>query len=176
MSYGILKAPKNLVINLQPSPKQYELWKLLQPDFCPHCGDQIEQVLIGYDAKGNAQYKPQCNKCGNQDLPQLILRDRTAGGGKTGLLDNKILTPLEYRELKNIKVGDIITYPTTGETQKVIYLYPIGTFDFYRVKFMYGTFLDYSEGHLRQVHHSRKHKTKKSQKYNYLFHRSSGII
>lgn len=76
MSYGILKAPKNLVINLQPSPKQYELWKLLQPDFCPHCGGQIEQVLIGYDAKGNAQYKPQCNVCHSQDLPQLIL-----GGG-----------------------------------------------------------------------------------------------
>lgn len=55
MAYGVLKAPKNLVINLQPSPKQYELWKLLQPDYCPHCGGQIEQVLIGYDAKGNAQ-------------------------------------------------------------------------------------------------------------------------
>jgi len=50
MAYGVLKAPKNLVINLQPSPKQYELWKLLQPDYCPHCGGQIEQVLIGYDA------------------------------------------------------------------------------------------------------------------------------
>ena len=85
MSYGILKAPKNLVINLQPSPKQYELWKLLQPDFCPHCGGQIEQVLIGYDAKGNAQYKPQCNVCHSQDLPQLILGGGAAGGGKSYL-------------------------------------------------------------------------------------------
>ena len=85
MSYGILKAPKNLVINLQPSPKQYELWKLLQPDFCPHCGGQIEQVLIGYDAKGYAQYKPQCNVCHSQDLPQLILGGGAAGGGKSYL-------------------------------------------------------------------------------------------
>ena len=85
MSYGILKAPKNLVINLQPSPKQYELWKLLQPDFCPHCGGQIEQVLISYDAKGNAQYKPQCNVCHSQDLPQLILGGGAAGGGKSYL-------------------------------------------------------------------------------------------
>ena len=85
MAYGVLKAPKNLVINLQPSPKQYELWKLLQPDYCPHCGGQIEQVLIGYDAKGNAQYKPQCNKCQSQDLPQLILGGGAAGGGKSYL-------------------------------------------------------------------------------------------
>lgn len=85
MSYGILKAPKNLVINLQPSPKQYELWKLLQPDYCPYCGGQIEQVLIGYDTKGNPQYKPQCNKCNSQDLPQLILGGGAAGGGKSYL-------------------------------------------------------------------------------------------
>lgn len=85
MSYGILKAPKNLVINLQPSPKQYELWKLLQPDYCPHCGGQIEQVLIGHDAKGNPQYKPQCNTCHSQDLPQLILGGGAAGGGKSYL-------------------------------------------------------------------------------------------
>lgn len=77
--YGALKAPKNLVINFQPSPRQYELWKLLQPDFCPHCGGHIEQKLIGHDAKGNPQYKPQCDSCGSQNLAQLIL-----GGGAAG--------------------------------------------------------------------------------------------
>lgn len=75
----MLKPPKNLTINLTPSPKQYELWKLLQPDYCPHCGGNIEQILIGHDGKGNPQYKPQCNKCHTQDLPQLIL-----GGGAAG--------------------------------------------------------------------------------------------
>lgn len=85
MAYGLLKAPKNLIINFQPSPRQYELWKLLQPDFCPHCGGQIEQVLIGHDAKGNPQYKPQCAACGSQDLAQLILGGGAAGGGKSYL-------------------------------------------------------------------------------------------
>lgn len=83
--YGALKAPKNLVINFQPSPRQYELWKLLQPDYCPHCGGHIEQVLIGHDAKGNPQYKPQCDSCGSQDLAQLILGGGAAGGGKSYL-------------------------------------------------------------------------------------------
>jgi hypothetical protein len=79
MAYGLLKPPKNLVIDFAPSPKQYELWKLLQPDYCPHCGGNIEQVLIGYNSKGNLQYKPQCTSCKTQDLPQLIL-----GGGAAG--------------------------------------------------------------------------------------------
>lgn len=78
-----LKAPKQLTIQFKPSPKQYELWKLLQPDFCPHCGGHIIQVQIGYDYKGNPQYKPQCNKCGSQNLPQLILGGGAAGGGKS---------------------------------------------------------------------------------------------
>jgi PBSX family phage terminase large subunit len=80
---GGLKAPKDLVIDFMPSPRQYELWKLLQPDYCPHCGGHIEQVLQGHDAKGNPQYKPQCDSCGSQDLPQLILGGGAAGGGKS---------------------------------------------------------------------------------------------
>lgn len=79
MSYGVLKPPKSLVINFEPSERQYELWKLLQPDYCPHCGGHIERVLIGHDEKGNPQYKPQCVSCGSQDLAQLIL-----GGGAAG--------------------------------------------------------------------------------------------
>ena len=79
MSVGKLKAPKEIHIDFKPSAKQYELWKYLQPDYCPNCGGGIEQVLIGYDTNKNAQYKPQCVKCGNRNLPQLIL-----GGGAAG--------------------------------------------------------------------------------------------
>lgn len=76
-----LKAPTNLHIELKPSPRQYELWKMLQPDYCPHCGGHIHQVLIGHDPKGNPQYKPECMDCKSQNLPQLIL-----GGGAAGKL------------------------------------------------------------------------------------------
>lgn len=79
MAYGLLKPPKNLVIDFKPSKRQYDLWKLLQPDYCPHCGGHIAQVLIGHNNKGNPQYKPQCASCGSQDLAQLIL-----GGGAAG--------------------------------------------------------------------------------------------
>ena len=85
MATGKLKPPKNIKIDFQPSPRQYELWKLLQPNSCPKCGGEIEQVLIGYDLKHNPQYKPQCKCCKNQDLPQLILGGGPAGGGKSYL-------------------------------------------------------------------------------------------
>lgn len=51
-----LVPPKNLHIDFKPSPKQYELWKLLQPE-CPLCGGEIEQKLIGYDTNHNPKYK-----------------------------------------------------------------------------------------------------------------------
>lgn len=80
-----LKAPRNLRIDFMPSPKQYELWKLLQPNYCPHCGGHISQKLVGHDIKGNPQYKPYCTQCGSTDLPQLILGGGAAGGGKSYL-------------------------------------------------------------------------------------------
>lgn len=81
MAYGQLKAPTNIRIDFKPSPRQYELWKLLQPDYCPHCGGHIIQVKSGYDQQGNPKFVPQCDTCGTQDLPQLIL-----GGGAAGKL------------------------------------------------------------------------------------------
>lgn len=81
MAVNRLKAPRNVRIDFAPSPRQYELWKLLQPNYCPHCGGTIEQVFIGYDQQQNPQYKPQCTKCKTQNLPQLILGGGAAGGG-----------------------------------------------------------------------------------------------
>lgn len=77
--------PPNITIDFAPSEKQYELWKLLQPNNCPHCGGQIEHVFSGMDIKGNPQYRPKCNQCGSTDLPQLILGGGAAGGGKSYL-------------------------------------------------------------------------------------------
>lgn len=83
MAANRLKAPRSLEIAFQPSPRQYELWKLLQPNYCPHCGGEIEQVLIGADPQGNPRFKPQCVRCHSQNLPQLILGGGAAGGGKS---------------------------------------------------------------------------------------------
>lgn len=160
-----LHAPKNLTINIKPSPKQWELWNLLQPNHCPHCGGEIEQAVIGTQ-NGRNLYHPRCKKCHSMHLPQMILGGGAAGGGKASTLDSQVLTPYGYRKLRDLKVGDFITSPTTGGVQKVTYLHPIGEFDFYRVKFYDGTYFDCSEGHLWQSHASHTGKSKKAGKCN----------
>lgn len=80
-----LKPPNNLVINFAPSPKQYELWQLLQPNRCNICGGEITQKKIISVRNGAADYKAVCTQCGNENLPQLILAGGAAGGGKTYL-------------------------------------------------------------------------------------------
>ncbi|MDL2320192.1 phage terminase large subunit [Alistipes sp. OttesenSCG-928-B03] len=83
MAVNKLRPPVNLKIDFQPSTRQYELWKLLQPNYCPLCEGEIELVLVGTDAHGNPRYKPRCVKCHNTNLPQMILGGGAAGGGKT---------------------------------------------------------------------------------------------
>ena len=85
-----LKAPSNLTINIAPSPRQFELWNLLQPNQCPHCGGSIQQTVVGVNPDGRKSYKPQCSKCGSFHLPQLILGGGSAGGGKSWLGSNWI--------------------------------------------------------------------------------------
>ena len=145
-----LTAPKNLVINFQPSPKQMLVWKALQPE-CPECGGKVEQLLKGYDANGNEIYIPTCKKCGNDNIPQTILCGGAAGGGKMLLLDSNIVTPFGLRKLRDIKVGDVITSATTGKPQKVVWLHPIEEHEYYRVSFDDGTHVDCSEGHLWKI-------------------------
>lgn len=80
-----LKKPININITYQPSERQYEVWKNLQPE-CPNCGGTIVQTEIGKDRTGNPMYKPRCSCCGLSDIPQLILCGGAAGGGKSHLM------------------------------------------------------------------------------------------
>ena len=78
-----LVEPKSLNIKYEPSAKQYELWKCLQPNYCNKCGGKIYLRVVGEDKRGNPLYKAVCDDCGNDNIPQKILAGGSAGGGKT---------------------------------------------------------------------------------------------
>lgn len=83
MASNRLVPPKGLSIDFKPSERQYEMWQLLQPNYCHLCGGEIEQAFVGYNARGQEQYKPRCVKCHNENLASTILSGGAAGGGKS---------------------------------------------------------------------------------------------
>lgn len=62
-----------------------------------------------------------------------VLYGGARGGGKAQSLDSKILTPFGWTTFRDIKVGDTISNPVTGGTQRVIGKYPQGVQKLYRV-------------------------------------------
>lgn len=124
MGYRTLVPPTNLHIDFSPSPKQYELWKALQPE-CHLCGGEIKNVYIGDDDKGNKRYMPECSSCGNRNIPQMILGGGAAGGGKAQPLSSKILTPNGWITMGDVQIGTEVSTPN-GKTSKVIAIHEQG--------------------------------------------------
>ena len=124
MGYKTLVPPKDLKINFSPSPKQFELWKALQPE-CHICGGEIKNVYIGTDDHGNKQYVPECSSCGNRNIPQMILGGGAAGGGKAQPYSAKILTPEGWITMGDVKIGTVVSTPD-GKTAKVIAIHEQG--------------------------------------------------
>lgn len=60
----------------------------------------------------------------------------------------KVCTPDGFKPLKDLRVGSVISDPTTGELQSVTQTHPKGTFPFVRICFEDGTETECSEGHL----------------------------
>lgn len=107
-----------MTINFQPSRKQMEVWKALQPE-CPECGGEIIQVPFGTDKYGRPIYHPQCSKCKATDIPQFILCGGAAGGGKSFLMSAWLIsccmrfpgirTVVARKTLKSLKESTVVT-------------------------------------------------------------------
>lgn len=153
-----LEAPRGLTINFQPSAKQYIVWQTLQGNRCDKCGGELEMRADGVDKYGHPIWVPTCVKCGNTDIPEVILGGGSAGGGKQMSLDSYICTPNGFCKVRDIKVGDVITNPNTGKDQKIVYLHPITECEYYRIEFVDKTVSECSGDHLWQLHQARSGK------------------
>lgn len=142
--------PQNLKVMFKPSPKQYEMWKCLEPNSCNLCGGEIgRKESIG--SSGLPTFNPVCKKCGNENIPQLVLSGGAAGGGKCMTMDSVVMTAHGEKKTRDIEVGDVICSTRNSGFQTVTFLHPIGTHEFYKFYFEDGTTSECSEGHLWTV-------------------------
>lgn len=126
-----LKAPQSLHIDFKPSPRQYEVWKALQPE-CMKCGGQIIQQVCGIDRNGQPLYEAVCSKCGEKNIPQVILSGGAAGGGKALSLNDLVLTPTGFKRMGEIAIGDKVN-TQSGEIASVIAVRPQGEIPLYKL-------------------------------------------
>lgn len=89
---------------------------------------------------------------------RLILQDSTtdviligggAGGGKALRHGELVLTPLGFKPIEQIKVGDLVITPS-NDVETVLNIWPQGVVDIYTVTFEDGRKIDCCENHLWQ--------------------------
>lgn len=73
------------------------------------------------------------------------------GSGKCQDVDTQIVTPFGYRRLGDLKVGDIITDPTTGGMERVIQIFEHPNHDLYEITFDDGSTTKCGLEHLWKV-------------------------
>lgn len=81
------------------------------------------------------------------DVPLCILLACPPRTGKAQPLDAKILTPVGWRQMGDVKVGDLVI-AGNGNPTKVIGVYPQGVKEVYRVVFNDGSFTECCDDHL----------------------------
>lgn len=90
---------------------------------------------------------------GQEDLFEAIntnritICDGPAGTGKAQPLDALVLTPSGYKEMGDIRLGDLVSTPD-GESAKVIGVFPQGTIEVFKVSFSDGTSTECCGDHL----------------------------
>lgn len=88
----------------------------------------------------------------NSDCRQHFLLLGTTGTGKALPLDAGVHTPLGWKKMGDIRVGDLVTTPD-GRSAPVKGYYPQGSLDIYRVTFEDGRVAEACGDHLWEVHH-----------------------
>ena len=74
----------------------------------------------------------------------------TPGGGKAQSLDSLVLTPLGYKKMGDIKVGDLVCCPD-GSAASVTHVFPQGNKEMFEVNFSDGTSTECCDDHLWYV-------------------------
>ncbi len=87
---------------------------------------------------------------GLSTVEELLLIVARTNSGKAQPMWAKVLTPEGYKQMKDIKVGDIVI-GKNNDNGKVIKIFPQGEKDYYRIHFNDGTFAECCDDHLWEV-------------------------
>lgn len=114
-----------------------------------------EDILVSYPNK-TVHLRPYQKEPVEQAIkefrtnPSFLLVSK-AGSGKAQPLDSLILTPYGFKLMKDLKIGDDISCPVTGGTNKILGIYPQGIKKVYEITFSDGTKAESCGEHLWPV-------------------------